>query len=412
MSCPLAQVCTSGKCATDCPSGNDLCTPDGGTRGFCVDTKNDNLNCGACGKACKAGQACVNGTCASSCSVTTQTICAPDGGGASYCADLKTDNANCGACGAPCGSGQTCTSGVCLGACTSTQTVCDAGVSYCADLMTDNANCGTCGMKCGVLEVCTAGMCTSNCTTNQTVCTPDGGIPFCADTLSDNTNCGTCGNKCPPSKPVCSGGTCSNGTCNHNALVLGDGETTSNSAYQTLLQNVGFTVTVVASGTTTYANSPAASGFGVIIITPGATYGTDMPSAGQTAIVNQVGASTTTGVIFTEWAAYQVSISLYTTLAPLLCFSRSSGITSTLTFSLVATGHPIWNGLASSFTTSVTLGANISGTLASGATEIAGCTQCGTYGVAAKDPGGTGRVVHISRTRPRTRRMPGTTTRT
>jgi hypothetical protein len=239
-------------------------------------------------------------------------------------------------------------------------------------------------------------MCVSQCLPQQTTCMPDGGTPFCADTLSDNTNCGTCGNVCPKAKPVCSGGSCTNGSCNMNALVLGDTITASNSAYQTLLQNVGFTVTMQSSGTTTYANSPAASGFGVIIVTPGSTYGTDMPVAGQTGIKNAVGASTGTGVIFTEWAAYQVSISLYTTLAPLLCYSRASGNTSALTFTLTSSGHPIWNGLSTTFTTSLTLGSNISGTLASGCTEIASCTQCGTYGVAAANPSSTGRVVQIA----------------
>ena len=134
----------------------------------------------------------------------------------------------------------------------------------------------------------------------------------------------------------------------------------------------------------------------MIIVTPGNTYGTDMPSAGQTAIVNAVAAGTGTGVIFTEWAAYNNTVSVYTTLEPLLCFSRSSGTTSTLTFTLTSSGHPIWNGLSTTFTTTVTLGANISGTLASGATEIASCSQCGTYGVAVKDPASTGRVVQIA----------------
>lgn len=393
--CPLAQVCSAGKCADDCPSGNTLCAPEGGARGYCVDTQNDNQSCGACGKACAAGQACVKGNCSSSCS-GSQALCTPDAGGPSYCANLKTDNANCGACGAPCPAGELCSSGMCVGACTTSQTVCDAGSQYCADLQSDNANCGSCGNTCGTLEGCSAGQCISNCTPGQTVCTVDGGTPFCADTLTDNTNCGMCGNVCPMSKPVCTGGSCSTGACNMNALVLGDGVAASNTAYQTLLQNVGFTVNVQSSGTTTYGGSPAASGFGVIIVTPGSTYTVDMPSAGQSAITTQVGASTATGVIFTEWAAYQVLNGRYTTLSPLLCFTRSSGITSTLTFTLTATGHPIWNGLASSFTTSVTLGGNISGTLQTGATEIASCSQCGTYGVAARDPTGTGRVVQIA----------------
>ncbi len=156
-------------------------------------------------------------------------------------------------------------------------------------------------------------------------------------------------------------------------------------------------MTTVATGSTTYANSPAANGFGVIIVTPGATYGTDMPSAGQTGIVNAVGAGTGTGLIFTEWAAYNATVNVYATLDTLLCYARSSGTTSTLTFTLTASGHPIWNGLATSFTTSVSLGANVSSTtLNSGATQIATCTECGTFGVAVRDPSSTGRVVQIA----------------
>jgi hypothetical protein len=395
--CPVAQVCSAGQCASACPSGNAVCTPDGGTRGYCVDVKNDNANCGKCGTVCGSGQACVNGTCSSSCA-TNATMCQPDGGGPSFCANLKTDNGNCGACGNACPQGEMCSSGSCAGACTSSQTKCtpDAGAPYCADTDSDNGNCGACGVSCKPLQVCAAGVCTSTCAPQQTTCTPDAGQPYCADTLTDNTNCGACGNVCPSSKPVCLGGSCSNGSCNKTALLLGDGNAGSNSAYQTLLQNVGFTVNVQASGTTTYANSPAASTFGVIIVTPGNTYTTDMPAAGQTAIVNAVGAGTQTGVIFTEWAAYMNTTSMYTTLQPLLCFSRSSGVTSTLTFTATQSTHPIWAGLPTTFTTTVTLGANISGTLASGAVQIASCSQCGTYGVAVKDPTTTGRVVQIA----------------
>jgi hypothetical protein len=122
-----------------------------------------------------------------------------------------------------------------------------------------------------------------------------------------------------------------------------------------------------------------------------------MPSAGQTAIVNAVGAGTGTGVIFTEWAAYNQTVGVYTTLANLLCFTRSSGNSTALTFTLTSTGHPIWNGLSTTFTTTVSLGVNVSGTtLNSGATQIASCSQCGTFGVAVRDPSTTGRVVQIA----------------
>lgn len=40
-----------------CPSGSVSCG------GVCVDAQVDNLNCGACGKVCGAGRACVRGAC-------------------------------------------------------------------------------------------------------------------------------------------------------------------------------------------------------------------------------------------------------------------------------------------------------------------------------------------------------------
>ena len=141
--------------------------PEGGAP-LCADTKNDNLNCGVCGKACQPSEACVGGVCTSSCS-PDQTFCAPDGGPA-----------------------------------------------YCANLQTDNANCGDCGKKCGVLEGCIDGACTSQCAPPQKKCTPDGGAAYCADTLSDNQNCGTCGTTCPANKPVCAGGSCSDGSCGND----------------------------------------------------------------------------------------------------------------------------------------------------------------------------------------------------
>jgi hypothetical protein len=45
----------------------------------------------------------------------------------------------------------------------------------------------------------------------------------------------------------------------------------------------------------------------------------------------------------------------------------------------------------------VSLGANISGaTLTTGCTEIASCTECGTFGVAARDSTTQGRIVQIA----------------
>jgi hypothetical protein len=58
--CPGAQgtVCRFGRCG--CPPGMTACGP---PPGFCVDLFTDPNHCGACGVACTAATACVNGTC-------------------------------------------------------------------------------------------------------------------------------------------------------------------------------------------------------------------------------------------------------------------------------------------------------------------------------------------------------------
>lgn len=390
--CPAAQACVKGACSTQCPAGNSMCSGDGGG-GKCLNLKTDNKNCGKCGFACPSGQICFAGACSGTCgdSKSGQVVCGGDGG-PTYCANLQNDNQNCGACGTSCPSEQVCVNGSCRGSCTQDQTKCggEGGPAYCANLKSDNANCGACGNTCGTLVSCIDGACVAQCTSSQLTCKPDGGTPYCTDSLSDNANCGSCGNACPSNKPVCSGGVCSDGTCNRTALVLGDTNSSSNAAYVSILQTAGFTVS--SSTTTAYAGNPAASTFGVVIVSPGTSYTSDMPAAGQTSIVAaQAG---TTGVIFTEWAAYMNTTSFFLTLKPLVLFPRSSGTTAALTFTSVVS-HPIWNGLPSSFTTTSALGANVGSTLNAGAVLIASCSQCSNAGVAVKDTG-QGRIVQVA----------------
>jgi hypothetical protein len=58
--------------------------------------------------------------------------------------------------------------------------------------------------------------------------------------------------------------------------------------------------------------------------------------------------------------------------------------------------HPIWNGLPSSFQTSIAVGTSKATALINGGTAIASCTECGgVAGVAVLDPNAAGRVVHI-----------------
>ena len=191
----LATVALSGCGGEDCLSGSTKC---GGT---CVALAEDNLNCGACGTACAAGQVCSAGTCALSCQAGL-TNCSGS------CRDAQTDRANCGACGTACAAGQVCSAGTCALSCQTGLTSCSGS---CRDTQTDNANCGACGTTCAAGQVCSAGVCALSCQTGLTNC---GGV--CRDLTRDRFNCGTCGS-------VCSTGACIASICNAASCRVANG---------------------------------------------------------------------------------------------------------------------------------------------------------------------------------------------
>jgi hypothetical protein len=165
-------------------SGNDgasLCCGGVLCGSVCRDLNSDQANCGSCGNACGADQACTGGSC-----VTCTTVC----GG--KCADLAHDYYNCGSCGNACLNGNVCSSGTCV---TCPTTVC---AGSCVDLTADNVNCGSCGNACLASAKCTAG----SCVTCTSLCS---GV--CTDLQNDPANCGTCSSACP------SGDSCNSGSC-------------------------------------------------------------------------------------------------------------------------------------------------------------------------------------------------------
>jgi hypothetical protein len=88
-----------------CLTGSTYC------EGTCVYTMSDQLNCGACGKACPSDQTCNAGTCTD---VTIPFAC-PSGltDCSGTCKDTDHDLANCGACGNACGAAADCSQGTC-----------------------------------------------------------------------------------------------------------------------------------------------------------------------------------------------------------------------------------------------------------------------------------------------------------
>ena len=389
----VAVACATG--ATDAPSGGGGADGDGdggsacdtgktSCNDGCVSLLEDNGNCGTCGHVCPSGESCADGRC----------LRGGGGGGGdagplscvagrvhcgSACADTTSDPAHCGSCANACPSGMGCQAGACTTVCSSTQEKCGAS---CYDVSSDALHCGSCSKACASNQVCTQGMC---CGAGQSVCGA-----ACIDVLSSADNCGACGARCTGASPFCAQGQCK--SCNSSVLLLGDDSTTGDQALAAALTSAGLLVTTVDRGATQYAGTPAASAFGVVIVTDGSTPA-DMPAAGQSAIVSaQQGG---TGFVMTEWGAYEVSSNAWTTLAPLVLLKRDSGNTGTLTFALESVGHPIWAGLPTTFSTVNTMGSNVGATVLNGGQRIAGCTQCGGAGVVVRDAGG-GRVVQIA----------------
>jgi len=190
------------------------------------------------------------------------------------------------------------------------------------------------------------------------------------------------------------GGTCSAGTClacNNTVLVLGSDQTARDREMVTALIAAGLNPTLIEGGVITYAGVPAASGFGVIVPVVGNHYERDMPAAGQASIVAAQAAGR--GVVLSEWGAYHRLNGRWATLDPLLLFTRSSGTTAVIQYTNTV-AHPIWTGLPTSFSSTVTMGGNISGSLVHGGVQIASSTQTG-IGVAVRATP-AGRVAQIS----------------
>lgn len=221
--CPAGQVCSNGTCSLTCTGGTTKCGD------VCVDTKSDPKNCGGCGggdgsaTVCGVGLVCNMGKCALECGpglVACNGACIDPMTNRQYCgASGGCGVGDAGSAGAQCTAGQICTGGACEASCLPTQILCNG---QCIDPMTSNEFCGatagcgasglgSAGTACGPGEVCSAGACGATCGAPLTKCEPSGAPSYCADTQNDPANCNTCGNACPAVPngiPVCTGGSC------------------------------------------------------------------------------------------------------------------------------------------------------------------------------------------------------------
>lgn len=145
--------------------------------GQCANFQTDPLNCGGCGKTCRAGSVCIGGSC--KCPART-TKCS------GWCVDTKSDSDNCGGCNLPCSGNRKCILGSCQ--CPPSFSVCGG---QCVNYNDDSSNCGACRNACAGGAVCQSSSCQCPAAKPQTC----SGI--CVDVKTDVQNCGTCGTTCP-----------------------------------------------------------------------------------------------------------------------------------------------------------------------------------------------------------------------
>jgi hypothetical protein len=190
--------------------------------GRCVDSKNDDVNCGGCFKFCdptgggapelaNAYYGCGNGECGTLKCKARFADC--DGLTKNGCETHLVSDANCGACGNACPDGQACRvndeSGQIQCMCPPGLTYCEAGCSgdeckgVCVDLTSNPSHCGACGARCpsNVLSddhrhICSYGTCTMRCGDGYADCNNSESDGCEVNTNSDPRNCGSCGNAC------------------------------------------------------------------------------------------------------------------------------------------------------------------------------------------------------------------------
>lgn len=239
----MTSRCVDGQCELECfndvsVSGLfDMRNCNGAVDDGCeVDILSDPQNCGACGKACAAGQPCLKGKCG----CPNGLVPCPGPGGRVVCTDTQTDDFNCGKCGKlctqpppdacddmptntyyGCGGGD-CVQLKCGGA--SADCNQDLGTLGCQsdgceveDLQTDRNNCGGCGIKCVGDEQCIdegfGYECAVPCARfNKTKCKWG-----CFDLLNDPNNCGGCDDRCRNAGPNESR-SCKKGLCVFDCL--------------------------------------------------------------------------------------------------------------------------------------------------------------------------------------------------
>lgn len=199
------------RCDPACSGSSDCCDVAGAP--MCIDTRNDPLNCGSCGRDCVAtnrGMTCAFGGCVcgidlTGCGGDRNDFCCPPRrpGEMAYCESLETSPEDCGECGRECDAlaSDRCVAGDCV--CGALNHRCDGTPESrccvemieeetgCRDLSTDPDHCGDCETRCLALERCANGICTigdtdcETCPSGQVCCRGE----CCSRTLCTLTGC-------------------------------------------------------------------------------------------------------------------------------------------------------------------------------------------------------------------------------
>jgi len=392
--------CSSGECTCQ---ANRLDCDGSASTGCEISGSTDVDNCGNCGAICSSNhipaRSCSASTCNGACE-SGYADCNADKGSDGCETYVNGDTQSCGGCGRVCSSNHvsvSCTGGSCDGACSAGYADCNSNkqTDGCETETLANPNaCGACAQPCSTnhmqTRTCGGGACNGTCAAGFDDCNGNKLTDGCeADLRFGEQHCGACGQTCTGGD-ACVNGSCQ--VCNDTVLLLGDGSS-SNVTLETLLENAGMVVTRVDPGISTFIGSPNPSEFGVVAMPVGLAYA-GMPDTGQTAIVAAQAAGT--GVVFTEWASFSASYGYWNAgLEALVLSSFGTYIApQAVTYTLTSAGHPIWDGLPTTFTISETP-SHVMGTVINGGTKIADCVQCSGAGVIVRDNGG-GRIVEIT----------------
>jgi hypothetical protein len=242
-------------------------------------------------------------------------------------------------------------------------------------------------------RTCAGSVCNGACAAGFADCNNNKLTDGCETNINtDPKHCGSC------TAALCAGN-CVNGVCQTvcrpSVLVLGEG-TAADMQLVSVLQQNGMTPTLVPNWSPSvnggYVGTPAASGFGTVIVLAGINYSVDMPAAGQQSIVAATAGGT--GVVFLTWSSYEIAATQnrFQMLKPIAGMLYGSGVNSTGAPTYTNTvAHPVWTGLPASFTfTATTIGLTVP-SLINGASAIAtySCTNCtaGTAAVSVHDTG-------------------------